>query len=217
MAERRDDALEAARRRVIEAGDTARRKLAHDVHDGAQQQLVTAVIKLQLAQQKWRSDPEQAKIYLDDGLDRAVAGLRALRELSAGIHPAILVHHGLGAAIEALADEAPLSVTVDAIAERLPEPVETSLYFLVSEALTNVVKHSGATSALITIAVDHDFLVVEVKDNGSGGFESAGEGTGMLGMRDRVAALDGVLSVDSALPTGTTVHVQIPMQPFETA
>jgi signal transduction histidine kinase len=217
MANGRDEELEAARRRVIGAADGARRKLAHDVHDGAQQQLVTAVMKLQLAQQKWRSDPEHAKGYLDDGLERAAAGLRALRELSAGIHPAILVHHGLGAAVEALADGAPLPVTVDAIIDRFPEPVETSLYFLAAEALTNVVKHSGAKSAVITITADSDFLTIEVTDNGSRGFRAAGEGTGILGMRDRVAALDGVFTVSSALPTGTTVHAQIPMQQVASA
>ena len=217
MAEKRDEELEGARRRLIDAADGARRKLAREVHDGAQQQVVTAVIKLQLAQQKWDSEPERAKAYLDDGLERAEAGLQVLRELTAGIHPAILVNHGLGAAVEALADEAPLPVTVDAIIDRFPEAVETSLYFLVSEALTNVVKHSGANSAVITIKADKDFLTIEVKDNGSGGFGAAAEGTGILGMRDRVAAFDGVLTVSSPLRGGTTVRAQIPMQQVASA
>jgi PAS domain S-box-containing protein len=200
----------AVRRRIIEAGDAARRRLARDLHDGTQQQLVTAVLNLQLARQKFPRDPDAAEELLATGLERAEAGLRALRELVAGIHPAILTHLGLGPALDALATRLPLPVSLDLTTERFPPPVEASVYFFVSEALTNVIKHAQATDAGVVTARDLDTLVVEVRDDGIGGADVA-RGGGLAGLADRVAALDGVLGVTSDPGVGTTLRAVIPV------
>jgi signal transduction histidine kinase len=134
-----------------------------------------------------------------------------LRELAAGIHPAILTHRGLGAAVERLASRMPLPVTVAETPEgRLPPPVEASVYFVVSEALTNVAKHAGATAATVRIAAADRVLTVEVSDDGAGGADMR-RGSGLSGLADRVAALDGELTVTSVPGAGTTVHAEIPL------
>jgi signal transduction histidine kinase len=205
--------LIAAQKRIIEAGDMARRRLSRDLHDGAQQQFVTAVIRLQLAQERWSSDPERARQMLDAGVERAEAGLQTLRELVAGIHPAVLAHHGLGAAVDALAAAAPIPVALDLADERLPSGIEASLYFFVSEAVTNGVKHSAASQMRISIEVVGGDVVVDVRDNGIGGVEQAMWGSGLYGLADRVGALSGVLTISSPAGTGTTLHAVVPLQP----
>jgi signal transduction histidine kinase len=211
LADRHAGELRDARRRVIDAGDVARQRLGRDLHDGAQQQLITAVINLQRAQRLWSSDPARAKALLDAGVDRAESGLQALRELATGLHPPILTHLGLTAAVEALTARMPPPVTLDLPAERLPAALEASVYFLVAEALTNVVKHARASNAAVRIVVEEDRVLVAASDDGVGGAEPSAGGSGLWGMADRVEALNGTFSIASSGPDGTTVRADIPI------
>jgi PAS domain S-box-containing protein len=212
VAEARAAELAAARRRIIEAHDAARRRVTRDLHDGAQQQLVNTVINLQLARRRLDEDPERARELMDEALERAQAGIVELRELAAGIHPAMLVNRGLGPAVGALADGLPLPVDVnDGLEERVPDEIEASLYFFVSEALTNVVKHAEATSARVRLAERYGALVVEVADDGIGGVTPDRPGTGLRGLGDRVAALDGTFAIESVPGAGTTLRAQVPL------
>jgi signal transduction histidine kinase len=206
-----DAELRAVRRRILEAGDTARERLARDLHDGAQQKIVGALIKLQLAQQKWSSDPARARELLDVGVQQAEAGLDALRELAAGIHPPILTHYGLAAAVRAMTADLPLPVRLVLTNERFPLPVEASAYFFVSEALTNVVKHAQASEATVSISCSEHVLTVEACDDGVGGARMADDGSGLRGLADRVAALDGQLSLASPADEGTSLRAEIPL------
>jgi signal transduction histidine kinase len=201
----------AARRRIFDAGDDARRRLGRDLHDGAQQQLITAVIDLQRAQRLWSSDPDRAKELLDTGLERAESGLQALRAFAQGIHPPILTHRGLGAAVESLAGRMPIPVTLELTTERLPASLEASVYFFVSEALSNVVKHAEASNAAVRITIEHDRLLVDASDDGVGGAAPRDEGSGLWGLEDRVEALGGDFTLTSSARGGTTVHADIPM------
>jgi signal transduction histidine kinase len=204
-------ALREARRRVIDAGDEARRRLGRDLHDGAQQQLITAVINLQRAQRLWSSEPDRAKGLLDSGLERAESGLQALRQLAAGLHPPILTHLGLTAALEALSARMPFPVALELPAERLSPAVEESVYFFVSEALTNVVKHAAASNATVRIVIEGDRVIIDASDDGVGGAETTADGTGLWGMADRIEALAGKFSLSSSAQDGTTVHADIPL------
>jgi signal transduction histidine kinase len=210
VATRADNDLPTLRR-SIEAADAARERMAQDLHDGAQQRLVAAVIKLQLAQQKWGSDPVEALRQLDAGVESATAGLQALRELASGIHPPVLAQRGLEAAVEALAVTSPLPVTLDLSGGRYPAGMEASLYFFVCEALTNVAKHAGATTAAVRIAATGNVLSVDVVDDGVGGVDADQPGSGIQGMRDRVGALTGTLTVTSSRGGGTALHAEIPL------
>jgi signal transduction histidine kinase len=195
-------------RRVLEAADGARRRVARDLHDGAQQQIVAAVINLQRAQQKWDADPARAREHLDRGLDRAQVGLARLRELVAGIHPPALRTFGLGAAVADLASEMPLPVTLSLELERLPSVIEEGLYFFISEALTNIAKHAHASKACVRLCQEGSRLTIEVSDDGVGG-ASTKEGMGLQGMSDRISALDGTLTVASPADEGTTLCVEV--------
>jgi signal transduction histidine kinase len=207
-AEERAIEARAAQRRIIEAADAARHQLARDLHDGAQHCFVGAVIELQLAKQAWHTDARRGLELLEGGLAQAERGIDELRDLAAGIHPAILVNRGLGAAIEALAARQPLPVDVSvSLAERLPDAMESSTYFLVSEALTNVVKHARATCAAVRVTGDRGRLVVEVSDDGVGGVQA--DGSGLAGLADRVGALDGTLVVSSPPGRGTTLRAVV--------
>ena len=211
IARARASELRLARRRIIEAADAARARLERDLHDGAQQQLVNLALRLRIARGKLPSEPEEAARLLDDTIELAAAATSELRELAAGIHPAILTHLGLGPAVARLAARMHLPVKVLETPEaRFPPPVEASVYFVVSEALTNVAKHSGATAATVRIGTGDGNLTVEVCDDGRGGADMR-NGTGLSGLADRVAALDGELTVTSAPAAGTTVHVEIPL------
>jgi signal transduction histidine kinase len=212
IAEARAAEARAAQRRTIEAADAARRRVTRDLHDGAQQQFVNVVINLRLAQQKWTYEPDRARELLDAAVEQAKTGIDELRELAAGIHPTLLTTRGLLAAVEALADRLPIPVEpLEAPAERFPPAIEASLYFLISEALTNVVKHAGATRAAVLIAVAAGRLTVEVSDDGVGGAEADSHGYGLAGLADRVAALDGTFSVRSEPFGGTTVRAEVPL------
>jgi PAS domain S-box-containing protein len=212
LAEARAGEARAAQRRTIEAADDARRRVTRDLHDGAQQQFVNVVINLQLAQQKWTPEPDRARELLDTAAQQAKDGISELRELAAGIHPALLTTRGLLAAVEALADRLPLPVEpLDISVERLPPEIEASVYFLVSEALTNIVKHARATRAGVRIATAAEQLTVEVSDDGVGGAEAHPAGHGLAGLADRVAALDGRFTVRSEASAGTTLRAEIPL------
>jgi PAS domain S-box-containing protein len=212
VAQARAEELRVARRRIIEAADAARAQLERDLHDGAQQQFVSALLQLQLAERKAATDPKGALALRGQAIELATTGINELRRLAAGIHPAILTDRGLGPAVEALASRLPLDVSVmSSLSVRLPAPVEASVYFFVSEALTNVVKHAEAGSATVSIAAANGDLTVEVDDDGVGG-ASAGAGSGLRGLGDRVAALDGTLEVESAPGAGTRLRATIPLR-----
>jgi len=211
VAEARTTEVRAAQRRIIEAADAARRQVARDLHDGAQQQFVNVVINLQRAQQKWTPEPGRARELLDTATQQASDGIDELRELAAGIHPSLLTTRGLLAAVEGLADRIPIPVEPLEIPEqRFPRAIEASVYFLVSEALTNVVKHARATRAGVRIAAAGR-LTVEVRDNGVGGAGGHPPGQGLAGLADRVAALDGTFTIRSEASAGTTLRAEIPL------
>jgi PAS domain S-box-containing protein len=200
-----------SRARMITAFDAARRRVTRDLHDGAQQRFVSAIINLQLAQQKWSSEPEPAKDLLDHALQDATSGIQELREIAAGIHPAILTHRGLSAALDSLAARLPISVELDVPVLRLPEPVESSIYFFCSEALTNVVKHARANSARLRVALEDGGCTVEVRDDGIGGADSRPGTSGLTGLRDRIGALKGAMEVSSPVAAGTVLRAWLPL------
>jgi signal transduction histidine kinase len=204
------DELRESRARIVQAGDAARRKLERDLHDGAQQRLVGLALDLRLAREKLDDDPAAAAEMLDEASAELARATEELRELARGIHPAVLSDRGLEAAVESLAKRAPLPVELDAsVDERLPEPVEAAAYFVVAEALTNVVRHAGADRAKIAIRRDDGRVRVEVSDDGAGGADSTG--SGLRGLADRVAALDGRLVVEDPSSGGTIVSAEIPL------
>ena len=201
--------LAASRARILQAGYEERRRLGRDLHDGAQQELVNVVIDLQLAKKRWEEHPERARGLVDDALEHAQAAIDDLRDLAAGIHPAVLTDRGLVAALETLASRSPVPVELDAeLDERLPMPVETTAYFVVAEALTNVGKYSLASVADVAVRLDGDWLEVEVRDDGIGGANPAA-GSGLRGLADRVNAMHGRFQVCSPPGRGTRVHARI--------
>jgi PAS domain S-box-containing protein len=212
VAQARAEELQAARRRIIEAADAARAQLERDLHDGAQQQFVSAVLNLQMAERKLASDPEEARELREQAIELANTGLTELRRLAAGIHPAILTDRGLGPAVESLASRVPVDVSVlETPPERLPAPVEASVFFFVSESLTNVVKHAQASEATVRIAAANGGLTIEVRDDGVGGAQATG-GTGLRGLGDRIGALDGTLELESPRGRGTLLRARIPLE-----
>jgi signal transduction histidine kinase len=209
----RYDDLRAASARLVTASDAARRRLERDLHDGAQQRLVSLSVTLNLARREAQPDSRIASL-LDSGMTELTAGLSELRELARGIHPAVLTERGLDQALAGLAARAPLPVMLSApLAKRLPGAVEAAAYFVVMEALTNVAKYASATSAEVTIQQINGDLVIEVADDGVGGADPA-SGTGLLGLADRVVALGGRLDVASPRGGGTIVRAELPTQPL---
>jgi PAS domain S-box-containing protein len=203
--------LERARRRVIEAADGERRRIARDLHDGAQQALVNVAFNVELAAQQLRSDPDGAEESIGFARQAAQAGASALRELVAGIHPAILTSRGLAAAVESLTARLPVAVELGQMPKRrLDDAVEAGAYFVICEALTNVVKHARAERASVSAIIGDGQLLVTVADDGIGGAD-AGRGSGLTGLADRVAALDGALTVASRRGRGTTLSCRIPL------
>jgi PAS domain S-box-containing protein len=201
--------LDASRARIVTAGDVARRRLERNLHDGAQQRLVTLALSLRLALSKLDSDPAAARAALAGTSDELALALDELRELARGLHPAVLSERGLRAAVETLAARAPVVVEIaDIPDERLPEPVEAAAYYLIAEALTNVTKYARASSVCIRVSAS-DVIVVEVTDDGVGGADAAA-GSGLRGLTDRVEALGGSLEVVSPTGGGTTLRAEIP-------
>jgi signal transduction histidine kinase len=201
--------LAASRARIVEAGYEERRRLGRDLHDGAQQELVGAVISLKLARRKWAQSPDEARELVEQALERTESGIRDLRDLAAGIHPSVLTDRGLRAALESLASRSPVPVELGEVpAGRLTAPVETSAYFVVAEALTNAAKHARCSHVDVRVRVDDGSTIVEVRDDGVGGAD-ASAGTGLRGLADRVSALGGRLEVHSPSGAGTTVRASI--------
>jgi PAS domain S-box-containing protein len=211
-AEIRAAESQAAQRRIVENAAAARRQIARDLHDGAQQRLITMLISIQLAREEIGGDPGQARHLLDDAVSEARRAIGELRELAAGVHPPILAARGLVAAVEDLAHRAVLPVTVSgSLQSRLPEPVEAHAYFLVAEALTNSMKHARATSVSVMIEIEDGALSVVVRDDGIGGAGIDGAGSGLAGLADRVSALGGRLDVVSPAGRGTTIRARLPL------
>jgi signal transduction histidine kinase len=203
--------LTASRARIVQAGDAERRRLERNLHDGAQQRLVSLALGLRLAQSRLPDDPAAASELLAQASDELTLGLEELRELARGIHPAILTDRGLTPAVEAIAARSTLPVEVNGLPpERLPEPIEAAAFYVVSESLANVVKYASASRARVELARDDGLLVVEVSDDGVGGAD-AGKGSGLRGLSDRVEALGGRLRVSSEHGQGTTVRAELPM------
>ncbi len=207
--------LAAQRARIVAAGDAARRRIERDLHDGAQQRLISLALRLELLQR--RVDP-------DDEIAEELAAVRAeldgtlteLRELARGIHPSVLTERGLRAALEALATNAPMRVeiTVEEAAAKAPSALQMTAYFIVAEALTNAAKHAQCERATVTVARRDEAVLVEVTDDGRGGANDEG-GTGLRGLADRVNALDGEFEVESHPGNGTTVRARMPLEACE--
>jgi signal transduction histidine kinase len=204
------DELRASRERMLRIGLEERRRLERDLHDGAQQRLVSMALNIRLARAKLNEDPLAADGLLARAGDELSSALEELRELARGIQPAVLTDRGLGTALETLASRAPVPVELAELPdERLPEAVELAAYFVVAEALTNVAKYAGATHATVEIARENGRLVVEVADDGVGG-ANPDDGTGLRGLADRIAVLEGRLEIDSERGRGTTIRARIP-------
>jgi signal transduction histidine kinase len=207
-AEAREE-LAASRLRIVEAGDTERRRIERNLHDGAQQRLVSLRLALSLAARQLADDGAAGPVVAEAATELGVA-LDELRELARGIHPAILSDHGLVAAVEALAARSPVPVEVAASAAGpLPEAVEATAYFVIAEALTNVAKYAGATAVRVDVEHAGGWLRIEIADDGCGGAD-VGAGSGLRGLDDRVQALGGTLAVRSPAGAGTVVAAAIP-------
>ena len=205
--------LAASRARIITAGDVERRRLERNLHDGAQQRLVTLSLALRLALMKFDVDPDAARATLAGAGDELALALEELRELARGLHPALLTERGLRAAVEALAARVPVVVAIEDVPDaRLPEPVEAAAYYLIAEALTNVTKYAQASTARIRIARSDSRILVEVTDDGVGGADPTA-GSGLRGLADRVEALGGTLEVVSTAGAGTSLLAEIPVAP----
>jgi GAF domain-containing protein len=203
-------ALAASRARIVAAADQSRRRIERDLHDGAQQRLVNAVIMLKLALRALARSEANSEELVTEALRHAEQANADLRELAHGILPAVLTRGGLSAGVEALVSRFSLPVSLDMTVQRLPAGLEATAYFVVSEALTNVVKHSRASSAAVSAQVRGGQLRVEVRDDGIGGAH-AGTGTGLGGLEDRVSALNGRLVLDSPSGAGTRVCALLPV------
>jgi signal transduction histidine kinase len=200
--------LRVSRLRIVEATDAARRRIERDLHDGAQQQLVALALELRLLRMRV-TDPE-LKPLVENLSTRLTAALDELRALARGIHPAILTERGLGPALSDLASRGSLAVRLDVgIEGRLPAAVEAAVYFLVAEGLTNVAKYAGVREARVVVRREGDDVVVLVADRGAGGANVEG-GSGLRGLQDRLAAVDGTLRVDSPPGGGTTLVARVP-------
>jgi signal transduction histidine kinase len=204
----RVEELRVSRVRIVEAADDARRRIERDLHDGAQQQLVSLALELRMLRTKVRGTDAEA--HVDALSERLAAALADLRELARGIHPAILTDRGLAPAIGALADRGTIPIDTDVRVDRRLDPaVEAAAYFLVAEALTNVSRYAHATSARVDVAREGDEIVVLVSDDGVGGVDLEA-GSGLRGLQDRLATVGGTLSIDSPPGAGTRLLARIP-------
>jgi PAS domain S-box-containing protein len=215
IADRRraEQELAASRARLVTTSDAARQRITRDLHDGAQQHLVATLINLQLAEQRWASAPDRARELVRQALEDTKRGIEDLRELAAGLHPAILTQHGLALAVRALADRVGIPAEIDVPGVRLPPAIEASLYFFCSEALTNIAKHARATRAWVRLEIAADRCVVEVRDDGIGGAQPGPETSGLLGLSDRIGAIGGTLDITSPDSGGTTLRASVPLPP----
>jgi signal transduction histidine kinase len=201
--------LERSRARVVDSAEAERRRIERDLHDGAQQRLVALAMDLGRARARFADDPEAARAIVDQAHAEAKEALVELRNLVRGVHPPVLTDRGLDAALSGLAalSPVPVTVTVD-VPRRPPASIEAIAYFVVAEALTNVAKHSRAAAAQVRVERHGDTLGIVIRDDGIGGADPAGQG--LSGLADRVAGVDGRLSVDSPPGGGTVIKVELP-------
>jgi signal transduction histidine kinase len=205
------DQLTASRARIVEASVAERRRLERNLHDGAQQRLVTLAVHLRIAQETLREDPAATEAMLASVGEDLKLALEELRELARGLHPAVLNARGLEPALQSLADRAPFPVTIVGVpSNRLDEGVEAAVYYLVAESLTNAAKHADASEARIAITQANEEVVVTIGDNGSGGADVAG-GSGLRGLADRIEALGGRFELESPSGDGTLVRATLPL------
>jgi signal transduction histidine kinase len=204
--------LAASRARIVAAGDQARRRIERDLHDGTQQRLVSLVLDLRAAEAAVPPERAELRAQLARAADGLTGALEELRELSRGIHPAILSEGGLAPALKALArrSSVPVELEVD-VPARLPEPVEVAAYYVVSEALANAAKHAQASVAQVEAQAHHGLLHLSVRDDGVGG-AAPGGGSGLVGLADRVEALGGTIKVHSPPGHGTRLRIDLPIQ-----
>jgi signal transduction histidine kinase len=197
----------ASRERIVTATEEERRRIERDLHDGAQQRLVALAMRLEAA----RGTSADARALIDATTSELGTAIAEVRNLARGIHPPILTEAGLRAAIDSLAERAPLPIEVDADDQRYPEQIEATAYFVAAEALTNVARHANASHARVTIRRENGTLVLEIADDGRGGADAV-RGSGLSGLEDRVAATRGALEVESRDGTGTTLRVRLPLE-----
>ncbi len=209
--------IHASRARIIEAADAERRRLVRNLHDGAQQRLVRILLGLRLASKDLRAgDPATAR-RLDEIAEETHSAIAELRDLGSGIRPQILTNRGVAAAVESLTGPFPIPIVLDIPDQRFPEGVEAACYFLIAEALTNVIKHAAAHSATVQLSIgagaepDRGAIAIEVTDDGRGGAALVA-GRGLAGMQDRLAAIDGTLSIESPAGGGTTLVATLPLR-----
>jgi signal transduction histidine kinase len=209
--ERSREELAASRARIVAAGDQARRRIERDLHDGTQQRLVSLVLELRAAEAALPPGRPELQAQLARIADGLAGALEELRELSRGIHPAILSEGGLGPALKALARRSPIPVELEVeTPARLPEPVEVAAYYVVSEALANAAKHAQASATWVEARTSDGSLHLSVRDDGVGGATSGG-GSGLVGLADRVEALGGTIRLDSPAGQGTVLQIDLPI------
>ena len=208
------DQLTASRARLVTAADDARRRVVRDLHDGAQQRLVHTIVTLKLAQRAFRDGDQdhRAQPLVGEALEQAERSNAELRELAHGILPPVLTRGGLRAAVDTVVERIDLPVEVEITRDRLPPEVEASAYFVIAEALTNVMKHSQATTAKVRASVSDGSLFIEVRDDGTGGADPSGRG--LVGMKDRMTAFGGRLEVESPADGGTLITATLPVRTF---
>jgi signal transduction histidine kinase len=206
------DQLTASRARIVEASVAERRRLERNLHDGAQQRLVTLAVHLRVAQECLREDPAAAEAMLARVGEDLKLALEELRELARGLHPAVLTDRGLEPALQSLASRAAFPVEISGVPSlRLDEGVEAAIYYVVAESLTNAAKHANASEARVEIATTNEEVVVEIRDNGGGGASMEG-GSGLRGLADRIEALGGQLDLKSPSGGGTVVRTTLPVR-----
>jgi signal transduction histidine kinase len=203
--------LNASRARIVAAADNERRRVVRDLHDGAQQRMVHTVVMLRLAQQAIEQGEADVGALVDEALEQAQQSTQDLRDLAHGILPAVLTRGGLRAAVGTVVARITLPVELDVPLDRFPAEIEATAYFIVAEALTNVVKHAGATHAEVRACLEDGRLLVEVRDDGAGGADARGHG--LVGVRDRASALGGTLTIESPEGGGTLVAAALPLPP----
>src|SRR4051794_36080951 len=211
--ERAQAELRASRARIVQTADEARRRLERNLHDGAQQRLVSLSLALRMVEQMLGSDATAARVVLEGASAELVQALKELRELARGLHPALLSERGLAPALESVAIRSPFPVEISGVERdrRLRPPVEAAIYYVVAESLTSAAKHASPTSATVTVSYSEDSVTVEIADDGHGG-ASLEAGSGLRGLADRVEALGGELIISSPQRAGTLVRAELPLR-----
>jgi signal transduction histidine kinase len=203
--------LDASRARIVATADATRRRIERDLHDGAQQRLVSLALEVRAAQANAPKEMSKHREDLSHVAEGLTTVLEGLREIALGIHPAILSEGGLGPAVKTLAHRSPIPVELDVRGgRRLAESVEVAAYYVVSEALTNAVKHSGASKVKVDVEAHERTLRVTVRDDGVGGADPA-RGSGLLGLKDRAEAIGGTISLESRPNVGTSLSAELPL------